>query len=71
MGAFFGCDPRRHLLSCRDGDEMKSICRDCLTPDARKLERCGACGSRRVVAHDELDTLTIAHLDCDAFYASV
>jgi DNA polymerase-4 len=29
------------------------------------------CGSARIVRHDELFTLTIAHIDCDAFYASV
>ncbi|HYD27184.1 DNA polymerase IV [Brevundimonas sp.] len=50
---------------------MKSICRDCLRTDDRKVERCPACDSRRIVAHDELATLSIAHLDCDAFYASV
>ncbi|MDP9104094.1 MAG: DNA polymerase IV, partial [Pseudomonadota bacterium] len=33
--------------------------------------RCASCGSPRVVSHPELATLTIAHLDCDAFYASV
>ena len=46
---------------------MKSICRDCLWTGDRKVERCDTCASRRVVAHDELDSLTIAHLDCDAF----
>jgi DNA polymerase-4 len=35
------------------------------------VERCPACDSRRLVRHDELARLTIAHLDCDAFYASV
>ncbi len=50
---------------------MKSICRDCLWTGDRKVERCDACDSRRMVCHDELDQLTIAHLDCDAFYASV
>ncbi|MET4683144.1 DNA polymerase IV [Brevundimonas faecalis] len=50
---------------------MKSVCRDCLWTGADKVARCQACGSRRVVAHDELGDLTIAHLDCDAFYASV
>jgi DNA polymerase-4 len=50
---------------------MKSICRDCLRTDDRKIVRCPACDSRRIVAHDELAQLTIAHLDCDAFYASV
>ena len=50
---------------------MKAICRDCLHTGDHKVERCPACGSRRMVQHDELDQLTIAHLDCDAFYASV
>ena len=50
---------------------MKAICRDCLHTGDRKVDRCPACGSRRMVQHEELDQLTIAHLDCDAFYASV
>jgi len=50
---------------------LKAICRDCLHTADRKVERCPACDSRRMVCHDELDQLTIAHLDCDAFYASV
>ena len=29
------------------------------------------CGSPRVIAHPELDTLRIAHIDCDAFYAAI
>lgn len=33
--------------------------------------RCPGCGSERLVTHDELADLTIAHIDCDAFYASV
>lgn len=33
--------------------------------------RCPACRSPRVLAHPALFDLTIAHLDCDAFYASV
>lgn len=32
---------------------------------------CTACGSTRLVRHPELQDLTIAHIDCDAFYASV
>lgn len=50
---------------------MKTLCRDCLWSDDAVVARCGACGSRRVIAHAELDRLTIAHMDCDAFYASV
>src|ERR1700736_678706 len=34
-------------------------------------ERCSECGSPRLVAHAELADLTIAHIDCDAFYATV
>lgn len=49
---------------------MSALCRDCLTTfDA--LGRCVSCGSPRVVRHAELFDLTIAHMDCDAFYASV
>ncbi|MEM9343501.1 MAG: DNA polymerase IV [Pseudomonadota bacterium] len=33
--------------------------------------RCPACCSARVLTHPELHTLSIAHMDCDAFYASV
>jgi DNA polymerase-4 len=50
---------------------MKTLCRDCFWTSSEPARRCGACGSPRVVAHPELATLTIAHLDCDAFYASV
>lgn len=50
---------------------MKAICRDCLWTGDHPVDRCPVCDSRRVVRHDELDRLTIAHLDCDAFYASV
>ena len=49
---------------------MPSLCRDCLTPFLTGA-RCPACRSPRVLAHGELNTLAIAHMDCDAFYASV
>ena len=47
-----------------------SFCRDCLT-DVPAAKRCPACGSPRLARHAELDTLTIAHVDCDAFYATI
>ncbi|HJT43858.1 MAG TPA: DNA polymerase IV [Rhizomicrobium sp.] len=47
-----------------------AFCRDCIS-DAAADAPCPACASTRVVAHPELDTLTIAHLDCDAFYAAI
>ena len=47
-----------------------SLCRDCLTicADAR---RCPACHSPRILTHPELFTLSVAHMDCDSFYAAV
>jgi DNA polymerase-4 len=50
---------------------MSAFCRDCLADAAPGARRCKACGGHRILAHDELDTLTIAHLDCDAFYAAI
>jgi len=52
--------------------EPPALCRDCLTTAPARLgPRCPACGSPRWIAHPELFALSIAHLDCDAFYASV
>ena len=49
------------------------LCRDCLThgSTATVPGRCPNCGSPRLRSHDELFSLSIAHVDCDAFYASV
>jgi DNA polymerase IV len=48
-----------------------TFCRDCLADAAPLVARCTACGSPRILRHDELDTLAIAHVDCDAFYATI
>ena len=50
---------------------MSALCRDCFARADAPARRCSACGSPRLVAHAELDTLAVAHIDCDAFYASV
>jgi DNA polymerase-4 len=51
---------------------IPTICRDCEAgDDTREGERCSRCGSPRLLRHPELDQLTIAHVDCDAFYAAV
>lgn len=48
------------------------LCRDCLTAlDPPVPSRCPACRSPRLLAHAELEALSIAHIDCDAFYASI
>ncbi len=60
---------------------MTAFCRDCDTVldeagaaaagSAPAAGRCPSCGSRRIARHSELFALDIAHIDCDAFYASV
>jgi DNA polymerase-4 len=49
---------------------MPGFCRDCLA-DIQPPARCAACGSPRVVVHEEIARLAIAHVDCDAFYATI
>ncbi|WP_366514021.1 DNA polymerase IV [Oceanicaulis sp.] len=45
-------------------------CRSCLAPAAPGA-KCARCGRGPVLHHAELNTLAIAHIDCDAFFASV
>ena len=47
------------------------LCRDCLLRRARGNARCPDCGSPRAVDLDRAAGLAVAHVDCDAFYASV
>ena len=56
------------------------LCRDCLlsghygfAAEKATMPRpvCPSCDSGRVVLHDELFSLAMAHIDCDAFYCSV
>ena len=54
-------------------EPLSALCRDCLSeaaPAGRPM-RCAACGSPRLITHAERQTLSIAHIDCDAFYAAV
>ncbi len=47
------------------------LCRECCDMFVPGPSRCPGCGSARLVVHAEIEALTIAHIDCDAFYASV
>ena len=47
------------------------FCRDCFADLDARARRCGECGSPRLVRHRVLPKLAIAHIDCDAFYATV
>lgn len=50
---------------------MSAFCRDCFADASDNAKRCNKCGSRRVISHPDLHQLSIAHLDCDAFYAAI
>jgi DNA polymerase-4 len=50
---------------------MAGFCRDCFVDLAAAAPRCTACGSPRLIRHPLLDALSIAHVDCDAFYATI
>ncbi|KQW22723.1 DNA polymerase IV [Afipia sp. Root123D2] len=56
------CDSLHHLTG---------FCRDCLSDAPDKALRCAECGSPRLVRHPALNQLALAHIDCDAFYATV
>ena len=65
----------------RGVENWPGFCRDCLSDTAeaaplrvapaRADATCSNCGSTRILSHPELDTLSIAHMDCDAFYAAI
>ena len=56
----------------RSGRErVVALCRDCLAEYDKDAEVCARCGSERIARHPELGRLTVAHIDCDAFYAAI
>jgi len=62
-------DAQSQQVQCPHG-----FCRDCcarLPPEAAAATRCPNCRSPRLIRHTELFGLTIAHIDCDAFYAAI
>ena len=52
---------------------INAFCRDCLNDieEYHSNTPCPNCASPRIIAHSEINQLSIAHIDCDAFYASV
>lgn len=53
-------------------ESQHHLCRACFTlTEGKKETRCPSCRSPRLLHHKELSRLTIAHVDCDSFYASV
>ena len=55
---------------------MPWLCRDCLKTGEGDAAggarvRCPSCAGPRIVEHPELEELSLAHIDCDAFYATI
>jgi len=48
----------------------QSLCRSCFHI-FETAQACPECGKPKIISHPELFTLSIAHIDCDAFFASV
>ena len=61
--------------SGQDNQSKKTqiLCRDCADPIPLSSNplTCPNCNSRRHISHPSLSELTIAHIDCDAFFCSV
>ena len=53
--------------------QVPTLCRACghMHISPASLSSCPKCSSRRHIRHPELSELSIAHVDCDAFYCSV
>jgi DNA polymerase-4 len=54
-----------------DDTAIAGFCRDCRADAPPARLRCPGCGSPRLVRHPELASLSTAHVDCDAFYATI
>lgn len=50
---------------------MSTLCRDCFELIGDGARRCRSCKSPRLVSHEEIANLSMAHIDCDAFYATI
>jgi DNA polymerase-4 len=59
------------MFGMQDDGAKAGFCRDCFSAVSGADRRCRVCGSPRLLRHPELHQLSIAHIDCDAFYAAV
>ncbi|GGB61215.1 MULTISPECIES: DNA polymerase IV [Henriciella] len=50
---------------------MYFLCRDCSHLDEGHALACPRCSSSRLIFHPQLPTLSVAHIDCDAFFAAI
>lgn len=54
----------------KTADKIPSYCRECANESIDE-KRCVVCSNTRILSHPEIKDLSIAHVDCDAFYASI
>lgn len=59
------------MASGSNRPDQTILCRDCGTILTDTVLSCPTCGGSRRLCHAELENLSIAHVDCDAFYCSV
>ncbi len=50
---------------------MPGLCRQCDNWFEERIGACPSCGSERVIFNEDLERLSIAHIDCDAFFAAI
>ena len=55
----------------KSNKRITSICRECFSTFDSKVLYCSNCESLNLISHKEIEKLDIAHVDCDAFYASI
>ena len=68
--SLIGRSPRASIWKL-ESLHMLAFCRDCLADNPHSALRCRGCGSPRLADHPRLAKLAIAHVDCDAFYATI
>ena len=59
------------MKKVKSNKRITSICRECLSTFDSKVLYCANCESLNLISHKEIEKLDIAHVDCDAFYASI
>lgn len=66
-------DLEQKLITDCKPNQVPTLCRACghMQMSSPSILSCPNCSSRRQISHPELSELSIAHVDCDAFYCSV
>ena len=74
LAMLMNCTASRYEINKGRMVRLAEYSRDCLRDHDEAhtlLRRCPSCGSPRLLRHAERDSLHLAHIDCDAFYAAI